>query len=227
MTDYHENGSLFDYLSQTTVDITGMCKMAYSIANGLSHLHMEIQGTSHANCYNEQGKMAIAHRDLKSKNILVKSNGTCAIADLGLAVRYDSSTDTVDIPPNPKVGTKRYLAPEVLDETMNTGDFDSFKRADIYAFGLVLWEIARRCNVGGILLFINKKFEFTLYLSFFSIGIHEDHQLPYYDLVPSDPSIEDMRKVVCVDMKRPAIPNRWQSFEVSFSHHQSFNKCHF
>lgn len=59
------------------------------------------------------GKPAIAHRDLKSKNILVKSNGTCAIADLGLAVRYDSITDTVDIVPNNRVGTKRYLAPEV------------------------------------------------------------------------------------------------------------------
>lgn len=61
------------------------------------------------------GKPAIAHRDLKSKNILVKSNGTCAIADLGLAVRYDSVTDTVDIVPNNRVGTKRYLAPEVSD----------------------------------------------------------------------------------------------------------------
>ena len=29
------------------------------------------------------GKPAIAHRDLKSKNILVKSNITCCIADLG------------------------------------------------------------------------------------------------------------------------------------------------
>ena len=29
------------------------------------------------------GKPAIAHRDLKSKNILVKSNHTCCIADLG------------------------------------------------------------------------------------------------------------------------------------------------
>ena len=29
------------------------------------------------------GKPAIAHRDLKSKNILVKNNGTCCIADLG------------------------------------------------------------------------------------------------------------------------------------------------
>ena len=61
------------------------------------------------------GKPAIAHRDLKSKNILVKSNGTCAIADLGLAVRYDSVIDTVDIVPNNRVGTKRYLAPEVSE----------------------------------------------------------------------------------------------------------------
>lgn len=86
---------------------------------------------------------------MKSKNILVKCNGTCAIADLGLAVRYDSASNTVDIPPNPRVGTKRYLAPEVLDETINMNHFDSFKRADIYAFGLVLWELARRCSIGG------------------------------------------------------------------------------
>ena len=104
--------------------------MAYSVANGLAHLHMEILGT--------QGKPAIAHRDLKSKNILVKSNGTCAIADLGLAVRFDSTTNSVDIPPNPRVGTKRYLAPEVLDETINMNHFDSFKRADIYSFGVLI-----------------------------------------------------------------------------------------
>lgn len=59
------------------------------------------------------GKPAIAHRDLKSKNILVKSNSTCAIGDLGLAVRHDVATDTVDIPLNNRVGTKRYMAPEV------------------------------------------------------------------------------------------------------------------
>lgn len=53
------------------------------------------------------GKPGIAHRDLKSKNILVKKNCTCAIADLGLAVRHDSATDTIDIAPNQRVGTKR------------------------------------------------------------------------------------------------------------------------
>lgn len=47
------------------------------------------------------------------------------------------------------------------------------------------------------------------------LGIHEDYQLPYYDLVPSDPSVEEMRKVVCEQKLRPNIPNRWQSCEVS------------
>ena len=59
------------------------------------------------------GKPAIAHRDLKSKNVLVKANRTCAIGDLGLAVRYDATVDTVDIALNHRVGTKRYMAPEV------------------------------------------------------------------------------------------------------------------
>ncbi|XP_046814348.1 TGF-beta receptor type-1 isoform X6 [Vespa crabro] len=184
ITDYHEKGSLFDYLNRLTVDTNGMIRMALSIATGLAHLHMEIVGT--------QGKPAIAHRDLKSKNILVKTNGTCAIGDLGLAVRHDVITDTVDIQLNNRVGTKRYMAPEVLEETINMNHFDSFKRADVYALGLIFWEIARRCNVGGI---------------------HDDYQLPFYDLVPSDPTIEEMRKVVCTDRQRPSIPNRWQSIE--------------
>ncbi|XP_071526812.1 TGF-beta receptor type-1-like isoform X2 [Panulirus ornatus] len=184
VTDYHENGSLFDYLMRYTVDTAGMIRMALSIATGLAHLHMDIMGN--------KGKPAIAHRDLKSKNILVKSNGTCAIADLGLAVRYDSATDTVDIVPNNRVGTKRYLAPECLDESVNMNHFDSFKRADVYALGLVYWEIARRCNTGG--------------------GC-EEYQLPYYDMVPNDPTIEEMRKVVCIYKQRPVIPNKWQSCE--------------
>ena len=43
----------------------------------MSHLHTEIFGT--------KGKPAMAHRDIKTKNILVKRDGTCAIADFGLA----------------------------------------------------------------------------------------------------------------------------------------------
>ncbi|GAB5575673.1 activin receptor type-1C [Prionailurus iriomotensis] len=184
VSEYHELGSLYDYLNRNVVTVAGMIKLALSIASGLAHLHMEIVGT--------QGKPAIAHRDIKSKNILVKKCETCAIADLGLAVKHDSVLNTIDIPQNPKVGTKRYMAPEMLDDTMNVNIFESFKRADIYSVGLVYWEIARRCSVGGIV---------------------EEYQLPYYDMVPSDPSIEEMRKVVCDQKFRPNIPNQWQSCE--------------
>ena len=67
-------------------------------ACGLSHLHTEIFGT--------RGKPAIAHRDIKSRNILVKQDGTAAIADFGLAVRYNGETDCLDISPNTRVGTR-------------------------------------------------------------------------------------------------------------------------
>uniref|UniRef100_A0A8C6MNJ1 receptor protein serine/threonine kinase n=1 Tax=Moschus moschiferus TaxID=68415 RepID=A0A8C6MNJ1_MOSMO len=184
VSEYHEQGSLYDYLNRNIVTVAGMIKLALSIASGLAHLHMEIVGT--------QGKPAIAHRDIKSKNILVKKCETCAIADLGLAVKHDSILNTIDIPQNPKVGTKRYMAPEMLDDTINVNIFESFKRADIYSVGLVYWEIARRCSVGGIV---------------------EEYQLPYYDMVPSDPSVEEMRKVVCDQKFRPSIPNQWQSCE--------------
>jgi TGF-beta receptor type-1 len=180
VTEFHEKGSLFDYLNEYPLDVPRMLRMALSIANGLAHLHMDIVGT--------QGKPAIAHQDLKSKNILVKSNGLCCIADLGLAVRHDQETNSVDIAQNIRVGTRRYMAPEVLDDTLNIEHFESFKRVDVYAFGLVLWEMSRRCSVGGI---------------------YEEYQLPYYDKVQSDPSLEEMREVVCDQKIRPEIPNRW------------------
>uniref|UniRef100_A0A7G3ANA7 receptor protein serine/threonine kinase n=1 Tax=Lutzomyia longipalpis TaxID=7200 RepID=A0A7G3ANA7_LUTLO len=196
VTDYHGNGSLFDYLTISTVDTNTMLTMALSIATGLAHLHMDIVGT--------KGKPAIAHRDLKTKNILVKANLSCAIGDLGLAVRHDVKNDTVDIPSTHRVGTKRYMAPEVLEDTINPTQFDAFKRADVYAFGLILWEIARRCSVNGI---------------------YDDYQLPYYDLVQPDPTIEEMRKVVCLDQQRPNVPNRWHTNGILYSISKVMKEC--
>ncbi|CAH0546574.1 unnamed protein product [Brassicogethes aeneus] len=49
ITDYHEHGSLFDFLSRNTVDTSGMIRMALSIATGLAHLHMDIMGTQGMN----------------------------------------------------------------------------------------------------------------------------------------------------------------------------------
>lgn len=82
------------------------------------------------------------------------------------------------------------MAPEVLDESINMECFESLRRADIYAIGLLFWEVCRRTLSGGIA---------------------EEYKVPYYDCVPSDPSFEEMRKVVCGDNFRPSIPNRWAS----------------
>ncbi|XP_048455139.1 activin receptor type-1 [Rhincodon typus] len=182
ITHYHEAGSLYDYLQHTTLDTVGCLRLSLSTASGLTHLHTEIIGT--------QGKVAIAHRDLKSKNILVKENGQCCIADLGLAVMHSQCTNHLDVGNNPRVGTKRYMAPEILDETIQVNLFDSYRRVDIWAFGLVLWEVARRT---------------------ISNGIVEDYKPPFYDLVPNDPGFDDMKKVICLDQQRPNIPNRWFS----------------
>ena len=55
----------------------------------------------------------------------------------------------VNMPANPRVGTKRYMAPEILDETLDTKNFESFKRVDMYAFALVLWEICLMWKTDG------------------------------------------------------------------------------
>lgn len=179
---FHVNGSLYDYLQHVVLDHQSMYLLAYSAAAGIVHLHTEILG--------KQGKPAIAHRDIKSKNILVKKDGSCCIGDLGLAVIHSRENNYLDLGNNPKVGTKRYMAPEILEETLNSNLFESFKCVDVYAFGLVLWEITRRCVVNGI---------------------SEEYKPPFWDVVPSDPSFEDMRKVVCTDQQRPVIPNRWST----------------
>uniref|UniRef100_W5MLI6 receptor protein serine/threonine kinase n=1 Tax=Lepisosteus oculatus TaxID=7918 RepID=W5MLI6_LEPOC len=179
ITHFHELGSLYDFLQNTSVDPEGCLRFCLSIACGLVHLHTEILST--------QGKPAIAHRDLKSRNILVKRNRQCCIADLGLAVIHSQTNDYLDIGNNPRVGTKRYMAPEVLDESIRTDCFESYKQTDIWALGLVLWEITRRTVVNGIV---------------------EDYRPPFFDAVLSDPSFEEMKKVVCVDQQRPSVHNR-------------------
>lgn len=141
ISDYHPYGSLYDFLRCHCLNKKTMIKLALSASAGLTHLHTEIQGT--------KGKPPIAHRDIKSKNILVKENLTCCIADFGLAVKYSSETEEIDIKPDTRVGTRRYMAPEVLDNALDTRHFAAFKMADIYSFGLVLWEIARRCISDG------------------------------------------------------------------------------
>ena len=62
---------------------------------------------------------------------------------------HSQADNLLDVGNNPKVGTKRYMAPEVLDDSVQTDCFESYKRVDIWALGLVLWEIARRTVSNG------------------------------------------------------------------------------
>ncbi|XP_038218340.1 activin receptor type-1 isoform X2 [Zerene cesonia] len=172
ITHFHPLGSLYEHLARTTLTRHQMMVICLSIVNGLLHLHTDIHGT--------QGKPAIAHRDIKSKNILVKVNGECCIADLGLAVTRQHVAE--GLIHNPRQGTKRYMSPEMLDQSMNMSCFESYRKCDIYALGLVLWEVARRARPA------------------------REAQPPYHELAPHDPSFELMRKVVCGDGARPLPP---------------------
>ncbi|KAM7411922.1 hypothetical protein PAMA_021751 [Pampus argenteus] len=198
VTHFHELGSLYDFLQYSSLEPESCLRMCLSVACGLVHLHTEIVSS--------QGKPAIAHRDLKSRNILVKRNGQCCIADLGLAVIHSQSSDYLDVGNNPRVGTKRYMAPEVLDESIRVDSFESYKQTDIWALGLVFWEISRRTIVNGIV---------------------EEYRPPFFDLVPSDPSYEEMKKVVCVDQQRPSLHNRLHSHPILSTIWKIMKECWF
>lgn len=88
----------------------------------------------------------IIHRDLKPANIKIKPDGTVKVLDFGLAKRADNTS----APPNPAdsptmtfaqsaagliAGTAGYMAPE------QARGLPVDKRADIWAFGVVLYEL--------------------------------------------------------------------------------------
>lgn len=65
---YHRYGSLYEYLQKTILHPYHVVTFAMSIADGLAFLHSEVN--------NHLGKKpAIAHRNLRSESIFVKSNG--------------------------------------------------------------------------------------------------------------------------------------------------------
>ncbi|MFH4977134.1 hypothetical protein AB6A40_003843 [Gnathostoma spinigerum] len=144
ITDFHRHGSLFDYLQRgETLSVDEALRLAHSAVCGLEHLHTSLRGTG------SPQKPGIAHRDIKSQNIIVKRPGVCCIADFGLALSEDmvkNNWENINV----QVGTKRYMAPEVLDNSLNVRNFHHFRMADIYSFSLVIWEILRRIQEDSV-----------------------------------------------------------------------------
>ena len=179
LTEYHPLGSLFDYLQRNTLNLKILVNFLYSISNGLNHLHLEIFSTNYKPC--------VIHRDLKTKNILVKSNLECCIADFGLAVKFDSQANKIygldDL--SLQQGSVRYMSPECLNQTLNIKSKECLKKSDVYSFSLVIWECLSRVILNDI--------------------EPECHKPPFFEHISGDPDIETMKNLICVQMIRPKI----------------------
>ncbi|XP_034035974.1 activin receptor type-2B-like [Thalassophryne amazonica] len=174
-------GSLSDYLKGNVVSWAELCHIAETMACGLAYLHDDIPS------YKGEGqKPAIAHRDFKSKNILLRSDLTAVIGDFGLAVCFELGKPPRET--HGQVGTWRYMAPEVLEGAINF-QRDAFLRIDMYAAGLVLWELVSRCKAVD--------------------GPVDEYMLPFEEEVGQHPSLEDLQEVVVHKKMRPTFKDLW------------------
>ncbi|KAL4618093.1 TGF-beta receptor type-2-like isoform X1 [Arapaima gigas] len=182
---YHGMGNLQDFLSGHVLSWAELHAMAGSVVQGLAHLHSDVSPSGIP-------KVPVAHRDLKSSNIVVKNLRECALCDFGLALRLDLSLTVDDLANSGQVGTARYMAPEVLESRVNLEDPEAFKQMDVYSLALVLWEMVSRCE---------------------AIGEVKSYEPPFRSKVCDQPCVESMRDLVLRDRGRPDIPASWTTHQ--------------
>lgn len=180
VTAYHPLGNLQEHLTHQVVDWDQLHQLGTSLADGVAHLHSDRTPCG-------RPKVPIVHRDLKSSNVLVRSDLTCCLCDFGLALRLDNSLSVDELANSGQVGTARYMAPEVLESRINLENTESFKQTDVYSMALVLWEITSRCS---------------------AIGEVKDYEPPF-GKVREHPCVESMKDSVLRDRGRPDMPSTW------------------
>ncbi|KDO20854.1 TKL protein kinase [Saprolegnia parasitica CBS 223.65] len=114
--EYMDAGDLRDHLSrQDAASFPWSAKITclQAVVHGLGYLH----------------SLSIIHRDLKSRNVLLDTKKGYKLVDFGIAKEDIQATMTIG------VGTFRWMAPEVLQETAYT------VAADVYSFGVLLSEM--------------------------------------------------------------------------------------
>jgi serine/threonine protein kinase/Tfp pilus assembly protein PilF len=114
--EFVDGVTLRDRIQTELPDPKSAIECAIQITDGLSKAH-------------EKG---IIHRDIKSDNIMVTRDGLVKIMDFGLAKLRGVSSLTKS---GSTVGTLSYMSPEQLH------GLDSDQRTDIYAFGVLLFEM--------------------------------------------------------------------------------------
>lgn len=100
ITAYHSRGNLKDYLSRHVLSWMDLQKMAGSLVSGVAHLHSD-----YTTC--GRPKIPIAHRDIKSTNVLVKNEQECVLCDFGIAIRLDPSLTVDDFANSGQASTNR------------------------------------------------------------------------------------------------------------------------
>eukprot|EP00698_Gefionella_okellyi_P026150 TRINITY_DN9875_c0_g1_i1.p1 TRINITY_DN9875_c0_g1~~TRINITY_DN9875_c0_g1_i1.p1 ORF type:complete len:1280 (-),score=230.42 TRINITY_DN9875_c0_g1_i1:23-3862(-) len=142
--EYIAQGTLYDVLhSDVELPVMRIYQMALDIAMGMRHLHT---------CTMQP----ILHRDLKSRNLLVKSDMTVLVSDFGMSrvkgrspalLSAPPGSDTISILPDGYVHMDDpsqtlvyvpYAAPEVLRREPVS------EKTDVFSFALVLWELFTR-----------------------------------------------------------------------------------
>jgi serine/threonine protein kinase len=76
----------------------------------------------------------VIHRDIKPSNLMIDRHGNLWLTDFGLARIQDGQSVTID---GDLVGTLRYMSPEQANGQTHLVDH----RADIYSFGVTLYEM--------------------------------------------------------------------------------------
>jgi len=124
--EYMALGSVFDLINNDLVPEVPMglkLKMTFQAAKGMHFLHSS----------------DIVHRDLKSLNLLLDNKWNVKVSDFGLTAIKDSIGKGGD---KALVCSVPWTAPEVLQDEV--GEDVDYTMADVYSFGIVLWEVLMR-----------------------------------------------------------------------------------
>ncbi|XP_023282549.1 anti-Muellerian hormone type-2 receptor [Seriola lalandi dorsalis] len=187
LLQFAEHGSLHSFLCEHTTNWMLSLKLCQSLSQGLSYLHSDL-------CNYDEHKPPVAHGDLSSSNVLVRADGTCVLCDFGSSTilrscsgphSWQSSTA------NMKLGTLCYMPPEFLEGSVNLGSSLCLMQGDIYALGLLLWEIWMRCS------------------DLFEGSIVPEHLLPYESELGGNVTLESLITYVSNMDKRLSIPEHW------------------
>mmetsp|Transcript_51963 Transcript_51963/g.108521 ORF Transcript_51963/g.108521 Transcript_51963/m.108521 type:complete len:1378 (-) Transcript_51963:103-4236(-) len=113
-----DHGSLYDLLHNETIVLEGdiLLPILRDIVQGMRFLHA--------------AQPAVIHGDLKAANVLVDTTFRAKVSDFGLSQKKKMGA----------CGTPCWMAPELL-----AGGFPS-QESDVYAFGIMLYEIFSRKN---------------------------------------------------------------------------------